>query len=79
MLAANKVREQLEGAPPELRGYLDGVIAFLRADPAAASVAYVLLGGDEYKTIVFGGGRGFLDYHVFEQQKVVVLVDLVWI
>jgi hypothetical protein len=29
--------------PPELRGYVDGVVAFLRVDPAAASVAFVLL------------------------------------
>jgi hypothetical protein len=67
VLAARKVREQLEGAPPELRGYVDGVVAFLRADPSAASVAFVLLSGSEYKTIVFGAGQGFLDYQVFEE------------
>ena len=54
-------------------------MAFLRVDPAAASVAFILLGGSEYKTIVFGEGRGFLDYHVFEEQRVVVLVDLIWL
>ena len=79
MLAARRVREQLDGAPPELRGYVDGVVAFLRVDPAAASVAFVLMGGSDYKTIVFGEGRGFLDYHIFEEQRVVVLVDLVWL
>ena len=79
MLAARKVREQLEGAPPELRGYVDGVVAFLRVDPAAASVAFLLIGGSDYKTIVFGEGRGFLDYHLFEEQRVVVLVDLIWL
>jgi hypothetical protein len=79
VLAARRVREQLEGAPPELRGYVDGVVAFLRVDPAAASVAFLLIGGSEYKTIVFGEGRGFLDYHVFEEQRVVVLVDLIWL
>jgi hypothetical protein len=40
VLAAHRVREQLEGAPPELRGYVDGVVAFLRVDPSAASVAF---------------------------------------
>ena len=58
---------------------MDGVVAFLRVDPAAASVAFVLLAGSEYKTIVFAEGRGFLDFQVFEEQRVVVLVDLVWV
>jgi hypothetical protein len=62
-----------------LRGYVDGLVAFLRADPAAASVAFLIIGGSEYKTIVFSHGRGFLDYQVFEEQRVVVLVDLVWL
>jgi hypothetical protein len=35
VLTAHRVREQLDGAPPELRGYVDGVVAFLREDPAA--------------------------------------------
>jgi hypothetical protein len=46
-------------APPELRGYVDGVVAVLRVDPAAASVAFFLVGGTDYKTIVFGERRGF--------------------
>ena len=79
MLAARRVREQLEGAPPELRGYVDGIVAFLRVDPAAATVAFILLGGSDFKTIVFGEGRGFLRYHIFEEQRVVVLVHLVWL
>ena len=54
-------------------------MAFLRTDPASASVAFVLLGGTDYKTIVFAEGRGFLDYHIFEEQRVVVLVDLTWL
>jgi hypothetical protein len=29
VLAARRVREQLREAPPELRGYVDGIIAFL--------------------------------------------------
>jgi hypothetical protein len=79
VLAARRVREQLEGAPPELRGYVDGLVAFLRIDPSAASVAFILLGGSDYKTIMFGEGRGFLDYQVFEEQRVVVLIDLIWL
>ena len=79
VLTARKVCEQLKGAPPQLRGYVDGIVAFLRTDPASASVAFVLLGGPDYKTIVFAEGRGFLDYHIFEEQRVVVLVDLTWL
>jgi hypothetical protein len=78
VLAARRVGEQLRGAPPELRGYVDGIVAFLRVDPAAASVAFVLVGGSDYKTIL-AEGRGFLGYHVFEAQRVVVLVDLTWL
>jgi hypothetical protein len=58
---------------------VDGVVAFLRVDPAAASVAFMLLGGPEFKTIIFAQGRGFLRYHIFEEQKVVVLVHLTWL
>jgi hypothetical protein len=64
VLTARKVLEQLDGAPPELRGYLDGVVASLRVDPAAASVAFVLLGEPDFKTIIFAQGRGFLRYHI---------------
>jgi hypothetical protein len=79
VLVATRVREQLEGAPAELRGYVDGVVAFLRVDPAAATVAFTLLGGSDFKTLIFGEGRGFLRYHIFEQQQVVVLVHLTWL
>jgi hypothetical protein len=58
---------------------VDGVVAFLRVDPAAASVAFLIIGGSDYKTIVFGEGRGFLDYQIFEEQRVVLLVDLIWL
>jgi hypothetical protein len=47
---------------------VDGVVAFLRIDPGAASVGFI-----------FAEGRGFLDYHVFEEQRVVLLVDLIWL
>ena len=58
---------------------MDGVVAFLRVDPAATSLAFVLLGGGDFKTLLFGGGRGFLRYHIFDEQRVVVLVHLTWL
>jgi uncharacterized protein (DUF1786 family) len=79
VLTARRVREQLQGAPAELRGYVDGVVAVLRVDPVAASVAFELVDESDYKTIVFGEGRGFLRYHVVEEQRVVVLVHLTWL
>jgi hypothetical protein len=32
-----------------------------------------------YNVFLFPGGRGFLDYQVFEDQKLIVLVDLTWL
>ena len=76
-----RVREQLRDAPPQLQGYVAGVVAFLRADPTAASAAFTVVGGAEYRTVIFSlaGGHGFLDYQVFDEQRVVVLADLIWL
>jgi hypothetical protein len=74
-----RVREQLRNAPPQLQGYVAGIVAVLRADPTAASAMFPILGTDEYRTVIFPGGRGFLDYQVFEDQRVVVLVSLTWV
>jgi hypothetical protein len=79
VLAVRRVREQLEGATPELRGYLDGVVAFLRVDPAGATVAFTLIGGSDFNTLIFGEGRGFLRYQILEEQGIVVLVHLTWL
>jgi len=76
-----RVREQLRDAPLQLQGYVAGIVAFLRADPTAASAAFTVVGGSEYKTVIFSlaGGHGFLDYQVFDKQRVVVLADLTWL
>jgi hypothetical protein len=79
VIAARRVREQLRDAPPEPRGYVDGIVAFLRVDPSAASVAFTIIGESDYRTIVFAQGQGFLGYHVFVSERVVVLVDRTWI
>jgi hypothetical protein len=70
------VRAQLRDAPAQLQGYIDGIIAFLRTDPSTASVAFPVIAGEHYRTIVFADGRGFLDYRVFEDRQVVVVVNL---
>jgi hypothetical protein len=35
-------------------------------------------GESDFKTIVFAEGRGFLRFHIFEEQRVVVLAHLTW-
>jgi hypothetical protein len=75
---AHSVREQLRSAPPELRGYVAGVVALLRADPTVGTAAFPMVRGPAYRTVVFPEGHAFLDYQVVEQQRLVVLVDLTW-
>jgi hypothetical protein len=57
-----QVRIQLRDAPAQLQGYIDGIVAFLRTNPSTASVAFPVIAGESYHTIVFADGRGFLDY-----------------
>jgi hypothetical protein len=75
----DRVRLQLHDAPPQLQGFVAGIIAFLQADPSAASVAFPVMTGEDYRTIVFADGRGFLDYQVFEDRKLVVIDELTWL
>jgi hypothetical protein len=62
-----QVRAQLRDAPAQLQGYIDGIVAF------------PVIAGESYTTIVFADGRGFLDYRVFEERQVVVVVNLAWL
>ena len=55
------VEAQLRNAPPQLQGYVAGIVAVLRADPTAASVVFDIIEGERYRTIIFPEGRGFLD------------------
>jgi hypothetical protein len=47
-----------------------------RGEPTAASVAFEIIEGERYRTIIFPGGLGFLDYQVFEERRLIVLVDV---
>jgi hypothetical protein len=76
---AERVRVQLRDAPPQLQGFVAGIIAFLRVDPSGASVAFPVIVGEDYRTIVFADGHGFLDYAVFEDQQLVVIDELTWL
>jgi hypothetical protein len=67
-----EIREQLRSAPPELRGYVAGVVALLRADPSIGTAAFPVVSGPAYRTVVFPEGRAFLDYQVVEERRLVV-------
>jgi hypothetical protein len=73
------VEAQPRNAPPQLQGYVAGIVALLRADPTAASIVFDIIEGDRYRTMIFPDGRGFLDYQVFADQRLIVLVDLIWV
>lgn len=74
-----RVSAQLQDTPPQLQGLVAGIIAFLRVDPRTISVAFPVIAGPKYYTIVFAGGRAFLDYEIFEEHRTVVLVGFVWL
>ena len=78
VVVAHSVHQQLRRAPPELRGYIAGVVALLRADPSVGTAAFPVVRGPAYRTVVFAEGGGFLDYQVVEKRRLVVLVDLSW-
>ena len=73
-----RVEAQLRNAPPQLQGYVAGIIAALRVDPIAASVFLDITRSEDYRTIILPGGRGFVDYQVFQDQRVIVVIDLTW-
>lgn len=79
VLAAPEVRARLDNAPPQLQGLLHAIVAFLRADPKAVSVAFPVIARPEFYTVVFADGRAFLDYEIVEEHFTVVLLDLVWL
>ena len=79
VVAARAFREQLWGAPPQLQGYVAGIVAVLRVDPTTASAAFHARAVNDAHVAVFAAGRGFLSYWVLEDDSVVVLLDLTWL
>ena len=74
-----RVQLQLRDAPPQLQGFVAGIIAFLRTDPTSASAAFPVIAHDDFRTIIFANGRGCLDYEVFEDRQLVVIDELTWL
>jgi hypothetical protein len=73
------VRDQLRGAPTVLQGYVAGTVALLRVDPSAASLVHTVIDQGDFRTLIFPGGRGFLRYEIFEEEQLVVLVNVTWL
>jgi hypothetical protein len=79
LVLSYRVGQQLREAPPVLHGHLTGITAILRVDPTAAStMLHIQPHGDGW-TATYGDGRGFLQYRVIQPQRLVVVVDWVWI
>ena len=79
VLLDEQVLSRLRRAGPRLQGYVDGIVVFLGVDPTATSLAFPVVAGDGFRRIVFADGQGCLDYRVFEERKVVVVVDLAFV
>jgi hypothetical protein len=80
LVLSHRVGQQLRGAPPVLQGHFTGITALLRVDPTAASTMLHIQPnhGDDW-TATYGDGPGFLQYRVIQPQRLVVVVDWVWI
>jgi hypothetical protein len=78
VVAQPAVRDQLDEAPAELRGYMAGVVAVLRVDPVAVSAAFETRLDDDVRTALFARGRGFLNYWVIERRRAVILLSVTW-
>jgi hypothetical protein len=80
LVLSYRVGQQLREAPPVLQGHLTGITAILRIDPTAASTMLHIQPnhGDDW-TATYEDGRGFLQYRVIQTQRLVVVLDWVWI
>lgn len=78
VVAQQAVRDQLHDAPPELQGYIAGVVAVLRVDPVAVSAAFETRYDNDVRTALFAAGRGFLNYWVIERRRAVILLSVTW-
>ena len=80
LVLSHRVGQQLREAPAVLQGHLSGITAILRVDPMAAStMLHIQPNHGDAWTATYGDGRGFLQYRVIEPQRLVVVMDWVWI
>jgi hypothetical protein len=80
LVLSHRVGQQLREAPPVLQGHLTGITAILRIDPTAASaMLHIQPSRSDHWTATYQNGRGFLQYRVIQPQRLVVVLDWVWI
>jgi hypothetical protein len=80
VLVRRAARDQLRGAPPQLLGYVDGILAVLRVDPEAATAAFdIRISNDGLREAIFAGGRGFLGFRILAEEQVILVYDATWI
>ena len=59
---------------------MDGILAVLRVDPHAATAAFdVGIVDEEFREVIFAGGRGILGVWVLEDQQVVAVEHVTWV
>lgn len=79
VLVSRRLRDQLRGAPPQLRGHLAGVVSVLRVDPYASTVAFETYAiGEAYRLAMFPAGHGYLGYTIVAERGTVLLTHLAW-
>jgi len=78
VFATSYFTKQARNAPGELLGYVSAVVAVLRVNPTASTVAFTTSRDGEDYTVVVTHGRGFLTYWLPAGHDVVVLLRLVW-
>jgi hypothetical protein len=76
ILTTNRTLQQLAAAPPAVWGNVAGIVAVLRVDPVATSVAFTARPLEEVHRALLAAERGVLTYQVVVWRQLVVLLDL---
>jgi hypothetical protein len=76
ILTTQRTLEQVAAAPPAVWGNVVGIVAVLRVDPVAATVAFTTRLVGEVHRALLAGERGVLTYQVIVWRQLVILLDL---
>ncbi len=76
ILTTKRTLQQLAAAPPAVWGNVAGIVAVLRVDPLASTVAFPARPLEEVHRALLAGERGVLTYQVVVWRQLVILLDL---
>ena len=80
VLVARALHDRLRAAPPQLKGFLSGVVSVLRVDPFAATFAFDARAiGELYRMISLPAEHGFIGFTVIPEKRIVLLLDCDWV